>query len=183
MLNYKGLRQKKSYDDLVNYINVDQEIMKYPNRKATFIANSPEVGMLLEFDELDEQDKNIKLANAQQLLRTPLATPLRTPLGTPSQHASGATTPVQFGSPGATQPAATFYDSTYGFVPTLPQFGEQLDAHVDLGPVGNLLACSLCLVLSSFILLQSFLHIARGVQVVILVQSLVRFLYVKPNLQ
>ena len=40
MLNYKGLRKQASYDGLVDYLEHHQEIIKYPNRKATKIINN-----------------------------------------------------------------------------------------------------------------------------------------------
>ena len=35
MLNYNGLRKRQTYDGLVDYLEHHQEIIKYPNRKAT----------------------------------------------------------------------------------------------------------------------------------------------------
>ena len=40
MLDYKGLRKQPSYDGLVDYLEHHQEIIKYPNRKATKIINN-----------------------------------------------------------------------------------------------------------------------------------------------
>ena len=40
MLNYKGLRKRPSYDGVIDYLEHHQEIIKYPNRIATKIANS-----------------------------------------------------------------------------------------------------------------------------------------------
>ena len=37
MLNYNGLRKRPTYDGLVDYLEHNQEIIKYPNRTATKI--------------------------------------------------------------------------------------------------------------------------------------------------
>ena len=39
MLNYKGLRKQQSFDELLDYLEHHQEVIKYPNRIATEIAN------------------------------------------------------------------------------------------------------------------------------------------------
>jgi hypothetical protein len=62
MVHLSGLRKRASYDELINYINTDKTKLRYPNRKATFLANSPQLSSLLELDEMDEQDKEIKKA-------------------------------------------------------------------------------------------------------------------------
>ena len=40
--------------------------MKYPNRRATLLNNSYQVGMLIELGEMDEQGKNIKKKKKQK---------------------------------------------------------------------------------------------------------------------
>ena len=40
MLNYQGLRKQASYDGIVDYLEHHQEIITYPNRKATKIINN-----------------------------------------------------------------------------------------------------------------------------------------------
>jgi len=62
MVHLSGLRKRASYDELINYINTDKTKLKYPNCKATFLANSPQLSSLLELDEMDDQDKEIKKA-------------------------------------------------------------------------------------------------------------------------
>ena len=62
MVHLSGLRKRASYDELVKYINTDKTKLRYPNRKATFLANSPQISSLLELDEMDNQDKEIKKA-------------------------------------------------------------------------------------------------------------------------
>ena len=62
MVHLSGLRKRASYDELINYINTDKTKLRYPNRKATFLANSPQISSLLELDEMDIQDKEITKA-------------------------------------------------------------------------------------------------------------------------
>ena len=35
MLNYKGLRKRQTYDNILDYLEHHQEIITYPNRVAT----------------------------------------------------------------------------------------------------------------------------------------------------
>ena len=39
MLNYKGLRKRQTYDNIIDYLENHQEIIKYPNRVATHRMN------------------------------------------------------------------------------------------------------------------------------------------------
>ena len=55
MLNYKGLRKRPSFDNLIDYLEHHQEIIKYPNIIATQIMNDNYL-----FNEEYEQLKNIK---------------------------------------------------------------------------------------------------------------------------
>ena len=60
MLNYTGLRKQPSYDGIVDYLEHHQEIIKYPNRKATQIINNG-FGDIFG-DILGEYQKNKKMA-------------------------------------------------------------------------------------------------------------------------
>ena len=60
MIKVQGPRQRDSYDEVVNYINTEQPLLEYPQRKGTFTMNTPQYGSLLELDGLDEQDEAIK---------------------------------------------------------------------------------------------------------------------------
>ena len=62
MINYSGLQKKDSYNEILNYIQTDQPTVKYPNRKATFLMNTPQYSSLFEFDGLDEQEETLKKA-------------------------------------------------------------------------------------------------------------------------
>ena len=59
MINYTGLRKKESYNEILNYIQTDQPTVKYPNRKATCLMNTPQYSSLFELDGLDEQEETI----------------------------------------------------------------------------------------------------------------------------
>ena len=39
MLNYKGLRKSPTFDNLIDYLEHHQEIIKYPNRVSTQMMN------------------------------------------------------------------------------------------------------------------------------------------------
>ena len=61
MLKYPGLKKRPTYNELINYLGEHQEKIKYPNRDATFIRNSP---YLSQFDgdsvlDLQEQENAI----------------------------------------------------------------------------------------------------------------------------
>ncbi len=47
-LNYDGLRKRETYDEVVDYIQNRQEKIKYPNRLAKQIRNSPQLSNLLD---------------------------------------------------------------------------------------------------------------------------------------
>ena len=58
----QSLRKKPTFNELVNYLEVDQPTIKYPDRTATFLRNS---NYLTQFDgdnfiDLEEQEKNIE---------------------------------------------------------------------------------------------------------------------------
>ena len=51
-INYQGLRQRQTYDELVDYLLDKQPKIIYPDRRATFIRNSPQLSNLLDGDGL-----------------------------------------------------------------------------------------------------------------------------------
>jgi hypothetical protein len=62
-VSYQGLRKKESYDEIVDYLENKQEKIKYPNRLATQIRNSPQLSNLLDGDgmgdvEMEKQQMN-----------------------------------------------------------------------------------------------------------------------------
>ncbi len=57
----QNLRRKQTFNELINYLEFEQPKIKYPNRDATFLRNSP---YLSQFDgdswiDLEEQENNI----------------------------------------------------------------------------------------------------------------------------
>ena len=57
----QNLRRKPTYNELINYLEFEQPKIKYPDRRATFLRNSP---YLSQFDgdswiDLEEQEQNI----------------------------------------------------------------------------------------------------------------------------
>ena len=49
-INYDGLRKKETYDELIDYVMNKQEKIKYPNRTAKFLRESPQLSNLLDGD-------------------------------------------------------------------------------------------------------------------------------------
>ena len=41
MINFKGLRKRPTYDELVDFIETDPERIHYPDRRATDLRESP----------------------------------------------------------------------------------------------------------------------------------------------
>ena len=64
MINKDGLRQKPSYNELVDEIATDQKI-KLPDRRAKFMRDSPYLSFLDNETYLEMEDQQNKL-NAQQ---------------------------------------------------------------------------------------------------------------------
>ena len=56
----QNLRKKPTFDELINYIEVEQPKIKYPDRIATFLRNTQ---YLSQFDgnlfDVEEQEKQI----------------------------------------------------------------------------------------------------------------------------
>jgi hypothetical protein len=55
-VNYQGLRRKTSYDDILHYIQEDQPILKYPDRRATFMLNSPYMTQFIGDTHFETED-------------------------------------------------------------------------------------------------------------------------------
>ena len=64
MINKEGLRQKPSYNELIDEIATDQKI-KLPDRRAKFMRDSPYLSFLDNETYLEMEDQQNKL-NAQQ---------------------------------------------------------------------------------------------------------------------
>ena len=63
---YDGLRQRPDYAKLANYLQNDQEIVKYPNRIAKQLRESPYLTQLDGEGYLEMQDQQQKIMKAQQ---------------------------------------------------------------------------------------------------------------------
>ena len=62
-VSYNGLHKRDSYEGLIDYLENKQEKVKYPNREAKFLRDSPQYQSLLSqgFTEVEEQQlKKIK---------------------------------------------------------------------------------------------------------------------------
>ena len=57
MLNYKGLRKRQTYDNIIDYLENHQEIIKYPNRVATRRMNDNIFNE--EYEQLKQKRYNI----------------------------------------------------------------------------------------------------------------------------
>ena len=62
-VNYQGLRKRESYDEIIDYLENKQERIKYPNRLAKQIRNSPQLSNLLDnggegIVQMEEQQLN-----------------------------------------------------------------------------------------------------------------------------
>ena len=62
--NYQGLKKRKEYDEIVDYLNNGLPQIKYPDRQATFLRNTNQMSNLLDgegysmFDlEMQQQKK------------------------------------------------------------------------------------------------------------------------------
>jgi hypothetical protein len=57
-INYDGLKKRETYNEIVDYLENKQEKIKYPNRLAKQIRNTPQLSNLLDGD--GENIQNIK---------------------------------------------------------------------------------------------------------------------------
>ena len=71
----QNLRRKPTYNELINYLEFEQPKIKYPDRRATFLRNSP---YLSQFDgdswiDLEEQEQNINKEKMKEMTLKELA--------------------------------------------------------------------------------------------------------------
>ena len=59
-VKYAGLHKRDSYEGLIEYLENKQEKIKFPNREAKFVRDSPQYQQLLNegFIEVEEQELN-----------------------------------------------------------------------------------------------------------------------------
>ena len=74
-INYNGLKQRKTYDELVDYLESGQEKIKYPDRFAKFLRESPQLSNLLDGEGIDyetvvdQQKKSLAYQEIQNRMR------------------------------------------------------------------------------------------------------------------
>ena len=73
--NYDGLKKRETYDEIVEYLQYGQEKIKYPDRKAKQLRESPQLSNLLDGDgqrlmEMEgAQDRAMKNQQVEHLIR------------------------------------------------------------------------------------------------------------------
>ena len=73
-LNYDGLKKRDTYDEIIDYLQNKQEKIKYPNRLAKQVRNTPQLSNLLDGDGEDienindQQTDKIILAKRESIL-------------------------------------------------------------------------------------------------------------------
>ena len=84
----QNLRKKPTFDELINYIEIEQPKIKYPDRTATFLRNSH---YLSQFDGglLDIEEQQTKFSK-EQLRETEIRNVVATTQGTASLLQSNA---------------------------------------------------------------------------------------------
>ena len=74
-LNYDGLKKRDTYDEIIDYLQNKQEKIKYPDRLAKQIRNTPQLSNLLDGDGegieniKDQQNDKIILAMREQIIK------------------------------------------------------------------------------------------------------------------
>ena len=72
-LNYDGMRRRETYDEIIDYIQNRQEKIKYPDRLASRLRNTPELSNLLDGEgdsvtDLEQQQRE-QYTNIEKDLR------------------------------------------------------------------------------------------------------------------
>jgi hypothetical protein len=62
-----GLRRKQTYDEMINYLHYGQEVVKYPDRKAKQLRESPCMTQL-DGEDLDQQHERLLNQQKRQLI-------------------------------------------------------------------------------------------------------------------
>ena len=63
---YGGLHKRDSYDGLIDYLEDKQEIIKYPDRDAKFVRDSPQYQQLLNEGFVEVEEQQLKQIKAEQ---------------------------------------------------------------------------------------------------------------------
>ena len=71
-----NLRKKPTFDELINYIEVEQPKIKYPDRTATFLRNTHYLSQFDGLFDLEEQEKQItkEQIREKEIVRTAATT-------------------------------------------------------------------------------------------------------------
>ena len=80
MSNYKtDLRRQPTYDEITGYIHFGQDRITYPDRSATFLRDSPYLGIFdgITFHDLEEQEQQIEKAKLMEAKAREVAKKLR----------------------------------------------------------------------------------------------------------
>lgn len=80
-VNYNGLKKRESYDELVAIVEGDRSKIKYPNRYATFLSNSPYMKVIDEETLIDLQGQSLMEQKGQ--LKNVILKEISTSTGTP----------------------------------------------------------------------------------------------------
>ena len=90
--NYQGLKKRKEYDEIVDYLNNGLPKNKYPDRQATFLRNTNQLSNMLDGDGYSmfafEMQQQQNMLTEQQKMQTLLKmgkmpTPAPTPAPSP----------------------------------------------------------------------------------------------------
>jgi hypothetical protein len=57
VIDTRGLSKKPTFDSTLHYLRYGQETIKYPDRRATFLRNSHEMGFLDNFITANLQEQ------------------------------------------------------------------------------------------------------------------------------
>ena len=69
MSNYKAyLRKQPTYDEITGYIHFGQDRITYPDRSATFLRDSPYLGIYdgITFRELEDQEQKVEIEKMKE---------------------------------------------------------------------------------------------------------------------
>ena len=128
-LNYEGMKRRETYDEVVDYIQNKQEQIKYPNRLAKQIRNSPQLSNLLDGDGygLEGMEKQNDRETRTKVIERHIFETARTgPLGAAELSASLPPRP-----PPHTPPGPAFGSNTKLTADSATNNNPKLSAHID----------------------------------------------------
>ena len=59
-INYNGLKERQTYEEIINYLQTEQEIIRYPERTAKRIRESPYLTQLDGDGLVDMEEQQLK---------------------------------------------------------------------------------------------------------------------------